>query len=604
MTDDLFDDTKPVRSSRWRIAIVAAVLFGCGFYELGRLAGTDDTGSVPAQFIMLSVMLAGPLALIGFGIWWLLLGDGRWYRRLFAELGCVLAFASAIAAAHHSMRVFTGVWGIPLSFGCAALVLVCTPFPRSRRLVGPVAWLLAISPWLLLRSDGVTGQFVLETSYRGNPSLGELSDSQLAELSTTAAKTNELTAENITLSEEDWPGFRGTLRNGAVPVAAIHGWDFSPPRELWRHGVGQVGPAWSSFCVVGNALFTQEQRGKAESVVCYRADNGVEVWARGVPSLHNDVPSGTGPRATPTYANGLVLAVSATGTVSCLRAETGEPVWVVNLSERFGATKPVFGLSTSPLVKSGLVVVNPGSNASPRLVALELATGETRWETESKGTDGYSSPHGATIDGVDQVLIFNGNGLSGHDPSSGRELWHYSWNTAQNEPTTVQPLVLPDGRIVVGGGNIGLGTRCVAIRKNGEGWSVTEAWRTTRFTPHFNDVVRLGDFLYGLDGGVLSCINLADGQRHWKDGRYGSGQLLLVGDKLLILSETGQLACVAAKPDEYEELWKIDAVKGKTWNHPAIAGGRLFVRNMGEMAVFELPSSSGQTEGSATPKQK
>ncbi len=157
----------------------------------------------------------------------------------------------------------------------------------------------------------------------------------------------------------------------------------------------------------------------------------------------------------------------------------------------------------------------------------------------------------------------------------------------------MQPLVLPDGRVVIGGGNVGMGIRCVSVRKEGAAWSTTEAWRTNKFTPHFNDVVRLGDYLYGLDGGVLSCISLANGERKWKEGRYESGQVLLVGEKLLIVSEKGQLACVAAKPDEYEELWKMDALKGKTWNHPAIARGRLFVRNMGEMVVFELPGDTG-----------
>jgi outer membrane protein assembly factor BamB len=269
----------------------------------------------------------------------------------------------------------------------------------------------------------------------------------------------------------------------------------------------------------------------------------------------------------------------------------------VNLAERFSATKPEFGLATSPLVVGESVIINPASTTAPRLVALETATGKTRWITESRGTDGYSSPHPAAIDGVDQVLLFDERGLTGHDPASGRELWHYDWTVAQNEPTTVQPLVLPDGRIVIGGGNIGLGIRCVVVRKEGDGWSAKEAWRTTRFTPKFNDIVRSGDYLYGLDGGMLSCLKLSDGQRMWKEGRYGAGQLLLVGDKLIIVSEKGQVACVAAKPNDYEELWRMDAIKGKTWNHPAIARGRLFVRNMGEMVAYDLPGSSGETGG-------
>lgn len=603
MSEQILDDPEPVRASRWRLAIILAVLFGGGLYASGWFAGHDDSGRFPAQFVMMSVMLAPPVSLLGFTLWWLFFGDGRWYHRILGILGSGVMIAAAVAAAHSSIRPFTALWGVPLSVGIAGLALVATPFAQTRRVVGPIIWLLAIAPWLMLRLDGVTGEFVMDTSYRWNPSTGELADAQLADRATSLPTQPISVTNNGSTTSEDWPGFRGYLRTGEVPAAATHGWNGSQPRELWRHEVGKVGPAWSSFCVVGNALFTQEQRGKSESVVCYRVDNGEEVWSRGEPSLHYDQPSGTGPRATPTYANGQLYAVSATGIISCLQATTGEPVWVVNLLERFEATKPAFGFSTSPLVVGDLVIIHPGSPKAPRLVALDVATGKTKWVSEALGTDGYSSPHPATIQGVDQVLVFNGSGLSGHEPATGRELWHYDWTVAQNEPTTVQPLVLPDGRIVIGGGNIGLGIRCVAVRKDGDGWSATEAWRTSRFTPRFNDVVRSGDYLYGLDGGILSCIKLSDGQRVWKDGRYGAGQLLLVGDKLLIVSESGQLACVAAKPDEYEELWKMDVVKGKTWNHPAIAHGRLFVRNMGEMVVFDLPGSSGG-QAPAVPVEK
>jgi|GEM_PF-671976 len=386
---------------------------------------------------------------------------------------------------------------------------------------------------------------------------------------------------------EDWTGFRGPQRTGEVPLVSYRGWDGKQPRELWRKKT--IGPAWSSFCVVGDFVCTQEQRGNSESVVCYRADNGEEVWARGEEGKHSDLPSGAGPRATPSFAKNRVFAVTASGVISCLQAGTGEPIWHVNLSERFGATKPVFGLSTSPLIVGDLVIVNPASPSAPRLVALSTATGETRWETEAKGTDGYSSPHLTTLANTSQILIFNGNGLFGHDPASGRELWNYDWVTKQNEPTTMQPLVLPDGRIVVGGGNVGVGTRCVKVKHEGDKWSTSEVWKTTRFTPKFNDMIRVGEHLFGLDGGYLVCLKLADGSISWKEGDYGAGQLLLVGDKLLIATEKGKLVCVAAKPEEYEELWQMDAVKGKTWNHPALARGRLYFRNATQMAVFDLP---------------
>ena len=605
MTDEFPEDAappEPVRGSHWRVALLMAVLLGGFLFALGRLGGRDDEGRIPAQVVMFSAMLSGILSLLLFAGWWFLMGDGRWYHRLLGELGCVLVFAVAVFLADPSMRFFTGVWGIPFSVGVAGLALAVTPGARMRRVVGPILWALAIAPWLLVRLDGVTATFGMDVSYRGSPSRGELANAELADRATSLPTEAFAASENATVTNEDWPGFRGALRTGEVPVAAAKGWNGSQPQERWRHGIGKVGRAWSSFCVVGDVFYTQEQRGNSESVVCYRVDNGQEVWARGDESLHNDMMSGTGPRATPTYANGKIYAVGATGNVSCLRASTGQPIWSVNLGERFEASKPQFGLSTSPLIVGDLAIVNPASLKSPRLVALDATTGKTKWTTEARGTDGYSSPHPATIQGVEQVLLFNGSGLFGYDPATGRELWHYDWATAPNEPTTVQPLVLPDGRIVIGGGNIGLGMRCVAVRKEGDGWTAAEVWKTAKFTPKFNDVVRLGDYLYGLDGGMLACVKLADGQRVWKEGRYGGGQLLLVGDKLLIVSESGQLSCVLAKPDDYEELWKVDVLKGKTWNHPVVSRGKLFVRNDVEMAVFDLPGSTGDSSGAPAKK--
>lgn len=586
--DETEETAAPVRSG-WRRAVLVFAVLGVGAYAFGRLAGRDTSGTIPAQLMMLTTTLGPIVALVGFGLWWALLGDGQWWRRLLSVLGVAVGIGAVIAAAHGSIRPFTGIWGVPLAAGITGLALAAVPAARSLP-VGALIAVAAVSPWLALRLDGVTGTFEMQTSARWKPSVAEAAAEQLAARATVVPTGT--VADLPTAQSADWPGFRGANRDGAVPLASYRGWDGTQPRERWRNKT--VGPAWSSFCVVGEFLFTQEQRGESESVVCYRADSGEEVWARGEPGKHYDQPSGTGPRATPTFADGRVFAVSAGGVVSCLKASNGEPVWTVNLIERFGATKPVFGLSTSPLVAGDLVIVNPASPAGPRLVALDAATGATRWQTEGKGTDGYSSPHPATIAGAPQVLIFNGAGLFGHDPASGRELWHYDWVTKQNEPTTVQPLVLSDGRVVIGGGNVGLGTRCVKVSREGEGWTASEAWKAQRFTPKFNDVVQVGDSLFGLDTGKLVCLDLAKGAVRWKDGDYGAGQLLLVGDHVLVVSEAGQLACVAAKSDEHEELWKVDVAKGKAWNHLAVARGRLFFRNATEMVAFDLPGWTGK----------
>lgn len=575
------------RRSHWRLAVFLAVLLGGGLHWGGGLLFDDDSGRIPPQ-VLIQMVMFGPLAvLLLFTAWWVFLGPGRWWQRLIGVLVCAAVAAGAVAvAAGDKTKFVAAMWGVPFAAAVTGVAVAVTPAARWRRTVGVIAAVVGLAPSLGMRADGVDGRFGLETSYRWVPSAAARASEQLAGRTTVTVAGGA--ADLGPATEADWPGFRGGRRDGDVPPAVTAGWDGSPPKERWR--LAAIGPAWSSFCAVGDLVFTQEKRGESESVVCYRADTGAEVWARGEPGSHDDMPSGAGPRATPTYANGMIYAVGSKGTVSCVRAATGEPVWVVKLAERFGATEPVFGQSASPLVVGDVVVVNPCSASSPRLVGLAVGTGETRWATEAKGTDGYSSPHAATIAGVGQVLIYNGTGLAGHDPATGKELWHYDWKTAQNEPTTVQPLVLPDGRVVIGGGNAGVGTRCVAVKREGERWAVEEVWKTTRFTPTFNDVVHHGAHLYGLDKGMLVCLDLATGKIVWKEGRYGSGQMVLVGNKLLVISERGRLACVAASPDGYDELWIADALNKKTWNHPAIARGRLFLRNDTEAAAFDLPT--------------
>jgi outer membrane protein assembly factor BamB len=232
------------------------------------------------------------------------------------------------------------------------------------------------------------------------------------------------------------------------------------------------------------------------------------------------------------------------------------------------------------------IIVTPGSPAGPRLVAYHPETGKLLWQAGTSAV-GYSSPHLATLGGVLQVLVYNGDGLFSHDPSSGKELWAYECKSEQTAPVCVQPLVLPDGRIVLGAGTPGAKSRCIKPSRQGETWSVEELWQSP-FYPRFNDCVCRGDFLYGLESGRLVCIELGTGKRRWKDGNYGAGQILLAGDRLVVLAESGRLALVNPTPDGWQELKTLPALSDKTWNHPVIANGKLFVRNAREMVCYDL----------------
>jgi outer membrane protein assembly factor BamB len=382
----------------------------------------------------------------------------------------------------------------------------------------------------------------------------------------------------------DWPGFRGPHRDGNIPgVRIVTDWTASPPLELWRR---LIGPGWSSFAVHGGLIYTQEQRGNDELVSCYNEATGKPVWIHRDPTRFYESGSGPGPRGTPTFNNSRVYALGATGIVNALKADDGAFVWSRNAASDTGAKMPDWGFAGSPLVVGDIVIVA----ASGRLIAYDLATGNPRWQAQTGG-GGYSSPHLFTIGGVPQVLLMSGHGATSVDPADGKLLWEYAWPKGIR---IVQPALISDGEVLITlGDEGGMGTsglRRIAVAQGPGGWNVQERWTSTGLKPNFNDLVVHNGHAFGFDGSILACIDLKDGQRKWKGGRYGGGQLVLLPDQnlLLVLSEEGELALVGATGDQFKELARFPAIEGKTWNHPVLVGDRLLVRNGQEMAAFRL----------------
>jgi outer membrane protein assembly factor BamB len=300
--------------------------------------------------------------------------------------------------------------------------------------------------------------------------------------------------------------------------------------------------------------------------------------------------AGAGPRGTPTLSNGRIFTFGATGILNALDAGSGAVVWSRDAaSDTEGSPSmsgekkkvPDWGFSSSPLVVDDVVIVA----VAGQLVAYDLTTGKPRWSGPAGGPS-YSSPHLVTIDGISQVVLMSGAGATSVAPADGKPLWAHPWPGGF---PIIQPAVTADGDILIAASGTS-GIRRIAIAHGPGGWNTEKRWGSAGLKPYFNDFVVHEGHAFGFDGRILSCIDLADGTRKWKGGRYGNGQLILLPDQdlLLVLSEEGELALVGAAPDQFTELARFKAIEGKTWNHPVLVGDVLLVRNAAEMAAFRL----------------
>lgn len=443
--------------------------------------------------------------------------------------------------------------------------------------------------WAVTRLDGFRGDGRAIWRWRWSPAAEAAWKTHAADAGPKAPL--EGAAISVATNWRDYPAFRGADRSGVrtgVHWAADEHW---PPPLVWRR---PVAPAWSSFAVQGEAAITQEQRGDRECVVCYRLETGEELWRHADAGRFEEVTSGPGPRATPAIAaDGRVYALGASGRLNCLDAASGKLLWTTDILADAGHENRLFGMCGSPLVVGDKVLVAPGGRGAS-LVAYDRQTGRRLWSAGDADAS-YSSPQLAQFASGSQVLLFHAEGLSGHDLDSGRELWSFPWVSNPAERNNVcQPVPLPAGepggsdRVFLASG-YGRGSALLELEREGEQWRVQPLWEARWPQTKFASVVVHEGHVYALDDKILTCMELASGRRCWKAGHYGHGQLLLADGRLIVQAEGGEVAVVAASPDAWRELQHFPALSDRTWNHPALAGEYLLVRNDREAACFRLP---------------
>ncbi len=506
------------------------------------------------------------------------------------RLGAVAMAAAAMYVAYRFLDVSVargnmGFQYIGLAVPVVSLALVAGA-AAGRRLTRGKRWavmaaflVVAAAGWTLLRSNGVTGGGMPQLAWRWEDGRGEAAGRRRRALLKGAA------TPAAPGSPASWPGLRGPGRDGVVPgVRLATDWTASPPVELWRR---KIGPGVSSFAISGNLLYTQEQRGEEEIVTCHNLETGEPVWRHHDAARFWDAHVGAGPRATPTLAGGRVYTLGATGILNALDAATGAVVWTRDAAADADAKLPMWGFVSSPLVAGNLLIVQAGS-----LVAYDLATGEKPWVGPPKRSS-YSSPQLVELAGIPQILLVGHAATISVAPADGSLLWEHPWPGIG----IVQPALVGTSDLLVSlvdNGASPIGTRRIALTQGGGEWKVEERWTSSGLKTSFSDVVVHQGHAYGIDGRILACIDLEKGERAWKGGRYGEGQLLLLPDQdlLLVLTEQGELALVEAKPEKFTELARIPLIEGKTWSQPALVGDVLLVRNGEEMAAFRLPTSA------------
>lgn len=389
-------------------------------------------------------------------------------------------------------------------------------------------------------------------------------------------------------TSDDWPGFRGPNRDGVSrETGLLDAWPASGPKVLWRVAAGA---GYSGVSVAAGRAFTLWQREDEQRLVAVDADNGRIVWQRGLgPAFSSQY--GDGPRSTPVLDEGRVFAIDAEGRLVAVRANDGTEIWSHDLAREFGARIPSIGYASTPLVEGDHLLVEVGSKDGA-FMAFEKRSGEVVWSSQSD-EPAYVSPVALTARGRRQAVFFSASGLYALAPEDGQLLWHHPW--AAPCPATGIPLnaaspvfVPPDRLFVATAWGDHKGGAILRLIERGDRLALEKLWHAPLIDGEINTAVYVGGHLYGFKGSILVAVDATTGELAWSARGFGRGSLISADGKLVVLGETGNLALIEANPSAYRELARAQILTGRSWTSPALAGGRLFLRNAQEVLSVDL----------------
>lgn len=569
----------PIMPRLWP-AVVMLALFWAAYFVC---EGLSMSGGV--RFV--TRLATHAMLFLGFSIWWLsrrqLSRHERWLAIGVFVVGSIAMLQIADPSINF-MAVLLAVLPWVLTVGTAWLVFCKVRGLSARaRMAGlSLATLFVLGFFTLVRFDGLDGRQHSEYNWRWSPTPEQV----FLASHRTEVRTGEpaVTLSAWSLQTGDVPSFRGQARDGVVDGDGLSlDWKEMSPQKIWRQ---RLGPGWSSLIVVDGHVVTQEQRDNDEIVACYDAATGQEEWVHADAVRFHESLSGSGPRGTPEFADGKIYALGGKGNLNCLDAATGKRLWSHDLVNEAKAAVPQWGFAVSPLVVDGMVIVFAPGKGADGLIAYDATTGERKWNTPAGG-DTYSSPQLSQLDDVRQILMHDNQALRSFALEDGKLLWEVP-NGGEMALPMLQPRVLSGNQVLVA---LDPGLTLLEVKRSGDEWKTREVWISNRIRPNFNDLVTHEGRLYGLDDGILCALDLATGERLWKKGRYGHGQLLLLADRdaLVVLGARGEVTLVGIGSDKPEVFGEFESISGKTWNHPVLVKNRLYVRNSEEIACYELP---------------
>jgi outer membrane protein assembly factor BamB len=396
----------------------------------------------------------------------------------------------------------------------------------------------------------------------------------------------------------DWPQWRGPTRDGiSKETGLLKQWPAEGPKLVWS--IDNLGNGYSTPSVVGDRIYLMSNQGmENEFVQALSAKDGAEVWKVRVGKVGpNEGPQYPGARSTPTVDGDVLYALGSDGDLACLENSSGNVRWRKNLRTDFGGKPGQWAYSESPLVDGNALVCTPGGEEAT-MVALDKKSGEVIWKSTAPGGDqaAYASAIVVQTNGVKQYVQFLQNGLVGVDAKTGKFLWRYE-KTAKGSPANIPSPIEHDGSVYSATGRAGGGL--AKIKPSPEGFTAEEVYFSQTLPKAIGGVVLVDGHMYGTSGGLM-CVDFKSGEVQWENRSVGAGGVLYADGRLYVFGENNrEVALVEATPKEYREHGKFTPPgepqrpdKGKAWAYPAVANGRLYLRDQNMLWCYDVRATS------------